>query len=128
MREIKFRAWDKDGEEMIAPNEFYQKADPKIRGNGLGLSDFFGINKDGTIGKEHEHIVFMQFTGLKDKNGKEIYEGDRVIHDQYPEPLIVQWDYDQWGLFDGICNEASITEEYVEVIDNIFEPRKLINN
>ena len=66
MREIKFRAWHSpvDG----APNGFYEYLRKKVVGRASQ-----GI-VDSMIGAESS--VWEQYTGLKDKNGKEIYEGD----------------------------------------------------
>jgi hypothetical protein len=58
-RQIKFRAWD--GKKMI----------------GVGKNDWFSIRNDGLPSCSFP-IVIMQFTGLHDKNGKEIYEGDKI--------------------------------------------------
>jgi uncharacterized phage protein (TIGR01671 family) len=57
--EIKFRAWDKQQKAMLH----------MPLNSNFGISRFFGFLTDN-------HIV-MQYTGLKDKNGKEIYEGDK---------------------------------------------------
>lgn len=57
-REIKFRAWDKSCN--------------KMRGIS-GLQDCFSLRSDGVC---NEDYILMQYIGLKDKNGKEIYEGD----------------------------------------------------
>jgi len=57
MREIKFRAWDKANKKWV---------DPTI----VDLWAIFTLREPSIL---HE---FMQYTGLKDKNGKEIYEGD----------------------------------------------------
>ena len=67
MREIKFRAWDKEFKMMSKPMEVFK--------NGQSFFFFQGI---GTRCPNHESSIIMQFTGLKDKNGVEIYEGDRV--------------------------------------------------
>ena len=71
MREIKFRAWDKNGKGFI--NGF----------NMLGFSTGQGaptkfLQRFNSEWKE-EDVVIQQYTGLKDKTGKEVYEGDIIV-------------------------------------------------
>ncbi|MCY7919521.1 YopX family protein [Bacillus vallismortis] len=63
MREIKFRAWDKKHKHFFDVKEF-----------GNDGSNCWASSKRG--GYRHWNPIFVQYTGLKDKNGREIYEGD----------------------------------------------------
>ncbi len=71
MREIKFRAWDKKDKDIMfsyIPDD-QPKREYIIAQLGVGYS-----------GYKAENLVIMQSTGLEDKNGEEIYEGDIIKH------------------------------------------------
>ena len=123
MREHKYRAWDKQD------NKMYEKQ--AVDEDGYAVD----INGDEAYSNEPFRIL-MQYTGLKDKNGVEIYEGDILQDDERPvECGVVEWDYDSL-----IVNNAKITPEWrktsVEsglkyrhwiVIGNIYENPELLD-
>jgi len=129
MREIKFRAWNKIFKVMgdVSVLEWYKNSSifAYIRAN----NSVSGFQTDATTVDE---IVLMQYTGLKDKNGEEIYEGDilKVIVGNKYEYMEV---YFKDGCFgwgkehNGIYSFDPLDLEDIEVIGNIYENKELLN-
>lgn len=94
---------------------------------GYFLSDNFdGVN----VAYEKPHIHLMQFTGLKDKTGKEIYEGDvlriSMQGDTQTNPFVVE---NLWDLRIGMENGDPYVriDNAVEIIGNIYENPELLS-
>ena len=135
MREIKFRAWDKQNKEFISNASLLSL----MNGNkpkDIEVSGINDINNDALyIGDD---IELMQYTGLKDKHGKEIYEGDilRVILEKSSAIGEVKYDErtfecinDSFDMEDPqsvICDILDYRTDLIEVIGNIYETPELL--
>jgi len=124
MREIKFRAWDKLNNKII--NNIHNTM--HIPGNGLnpGIAATFGYWLDNK--KRYE---IMQYTGLKDKNEKEIYEGDlltdkhNIFEVFFSEGSYLVRHIDNNGFLSG--DDLCCYNNDIEIIGNIYENQELIN-
>ena len=122
MREIKFRAWDEDDKIMRSWEEVILS---KEHGDNFYLE---GYKENGAVTSfDHEQIL-EQYTGLKDKKGKEIYEGD-VVRTKLGDIQEVRWvnqelKYGTFVAFVGYSQKPphvmglSVTDE---IIGNIHE-------
>ena len=121
-REIKFRAWDTTNKIMECD------LDTEKWREHPGLNDDIRLMQQGGY-------VLMQYTGLKDKNGKEIYEGDVVTNPISKSTDQVEWYAPSCGFepfsdsqWNGRRRDGGgLNPEEVEVIGNIYENLELIN-
>lgn len=143
-REIKFRAFEKAGnqEDMCMTDSEYQeylKERSFIYSTENNAKRAFGFMFDfGYSGCSNEDFYISQYTGLKDKNGKEIYEGDIIKYSSqrwdaktkvFVSPLInkeVVTDMVEWLQDYGYSTEELGMYKEIEVIGNIYENKELL--
>ena len=125
MREIKFRAWD-SVQEVMLPVE-----------NIDFRNDLITLNEDdNSLTDTFEMITLMQYTGMKDKNGKEIYEGDIVGSLHMRAEVIFEDGSFRFKWVDKITkrvrkyNEPMFknTNIVFEVMGNIYENKELLED
>lgn len=134
-REIKFRAWD------VKRNKMIHFSNPQICSeyNQLAFTVEEEEEKEYLGCLPDNKIEIMQFTGLKDRNGKEIFEGDILKDnmkfensDEHPLVLVEWRDNDVAFIFKGINGGCYIIPTgYVqdfEIIGNKFQNPELLQS
>ena len=123
MREIKFRSWDKEEQEMLDWDKFFN----------LDIAQVF--ESKGSWG-----VYPMQYTGLKDKNGVEIYEGDilemagqsllrfEIVYEDDRMAFVRKWIDKRVPTTrgNGETEHLSANTDFLEVIGNIYEHNHLL--
>jgi len=129
MRKIKFRAWHKEQGKMYSAEEMGQ-GQLTLMPDGRGFANIHSVSKRLSEIDDNQKMIALQFTGLHDKNGKEIYEGDLLCYhdsDEEPEIGLVFFNEGIWqlGPKDYIMGLSEF--DIFKIIGNIYENPELIN-
>lgn len=137
-REIEFRAWDKKRKKMVDVSAIYI-ANEQI---GYEVKEIFGNYAANYIQYIYlDQCELMQYTGLKDKNGVKIFEGD-IIKDDRERIFVIEYefggfnvvpiDYYNDELFSwnslGDMQTAIWLNESTEIIGNIYKNKELLED
>lgn len=125
MRKMKFKAWHKKRRVMYHNVCFDSYGYPRqVRGPEIDTLDFV----------KRDDCDLLQFTGLRDKNDEEIYEGDiiKYDYDQRHSPKITSVEFiespiEVEGGFGGVWTGYCLDPEICEIIGNVYENPELIN-
>lgn len=98
MRELELRAWDIHAKQMIY------------------IKNLYWFEEEMVQGFDNEAYIFEQYTGLKDKNWKKIFEGDIIAHDD---------DYKHSGVIQFACGTFGINWDYSKNTDPEWREGKM---
>lgn len=96
-----FRIWDISAQEFMIPKRVFLTS-KKYSGYVVLYQGKYNITSLDWAMKNTQDFIVQQFTGLKDENGREIYEGDVVVYNEYPHiNLFVRYDAPNFVFTDG---------------------------
>lgn len=135
-REIKFRVFDKVAHEMSEPFALFGEFTLMGAVHDWQREIRLGVDIKDSLGMLND-LEVMQFTGLLDKDGKEIYEGDVIESmDSQGNPIqhIITWNESQWVAkyaFGGLAGWSTISQSWIDefqkkIIGNVYTDPHLL--
>ena len=123
-REIKFRIWDKSFKKFLEDNYETEYA---VRKNGLVIEIYDNGFGEGYSVRNLDNIELLQFTGLKDSEGYEIYEDDIVWNEYDEEYQVVIFDEGEYKLLgESHIQNLFNNLDYIDVRGNVYENSELV--
>jgi uncharacterized phage protein (TIGR01671 family) len=134
-REIKFRAWDKENKRMWYQDNLPNGYDGDVHRYQAVINKYgeFSVDEEIHDGSRWKFVnrfytdnneLIMQYIGLKDKNGVDIYEGDIILTDQ---EVVYKKEDAMFGIPNGQYNLGNYSDRNdFEVIGNIYQNPELL--
>ena len=131
---MKYKLWDKENKEFL---EDTWETEYAVLKNGNIIEIYDNGFGEGYSISDLENIEVLQFTGLQDRNGKEIYEGDILKYNfpydgrlKHVSPVKFLETEASFGIKDRYENEIPLyriaANNYFEIIGNIYENKNLL--
>lgn len=135
MRPIEYRAWYKKEQKMFEVTNLRWRY--PVAYEDLELESYELIDRDSKnchrVHVQDRNVELMQYTGLLDKNGKKIFEGDIIKVDMYGDGMevdvhAVQYEKGTWSYAYSLVEFAQDSELQWEVIGNVHEHPSLLDS
>lgn len=126
MRKIKFRAWDKERRQFYT-SPLWVEFQVDLKGELTAKN----LKRYGKYGKGYQQLTIIEYTGMRDMNDTEIWEGDIVQFNSKSKQISDVWKHTggEWQVFDSVKSDMlplCVEKRYITVIGNIYENPELL--